>query len=1111
MDEVPRLERLSTPPSVAMTDVESFVQFLVVRVESSCDDPFFKGCSQDGRLGNLRSYLKSFLRVLVARTTLRVVRAQDCGDPEITVDLDSKESPEGHPLEEAISKEDSQGGNQQVAAGSGDTVVSPQRLSKRTIERVIRASRRFLERLAPFVGGAETAQDVLKYEYAVLMCRTVGDEEEPKLPPGYDPTVHTPFTGIFRRFLKRVVLREDVSVAASLLQSKKGWPELPEVRRIEALEEHLALITNREHDDDPEVKSLASEQAAVVTALGGAVRLISGRNLAPGKPLPRTFKFLPSASASYEVPQAKGGAAALFPPLVLRGFYTHGNDFLTRFVEKRFIDEAWESRVVDPKTYQGLVKQLRKGAQLTLEAKTEVTGLRPVQLVAPWRRPPLWTELPQIWQRWPDEEFAKFEFPDDFKEIEIVADPEPFGPMVRRKVYDVRPLKPRFLNFKLRPYIEEAERELDSWLGDVTRQLQSWLSLNDYLDDRAPSVDHPVTVMAIAEPSKFRIITKGPSLLYTALQPLQSDLLSWWKNSGVSTMKTDLLTRVNEMYEGTPSAWSWYSVDYKSATDFLWNRMSYKCLDAINHWHPVVNYELGQNSFRPAEVHYPGVEVDVTHVLPIVKERLSSLSEVSAFLIYREGEAAPEVASWSILSDLDSISKKVLEGRMKIVLNIDERVRPQTNGQLMGHPLSFPLLCLANLAVYVAFTDWWFHKLVDQIGTEREVLSWWVKQDPKLRLFAGLQSLRNHLLRNVLVNGDDMLFRAPKSISILVNGQVQEIDLRKRFGEFSLSVGLKPSLGKNYRSTTFAMINSKYFCLDPKAGKMREESYLNPKIVLGLSLKTGVSEATPAGLSREMNRMFHLAPWTRGVLPGSMRRFVDKFYRPGQTPNWFIPVHLGGCGIEPGLFEGLLQVKVTREQRKVAAYMLRNPLESLFKSGVRGCPGWVVEKFATNPEITTSPNRPEQEEEERSATQFERMTLLFQLTQLGLGNPKPAPSMWWPRKEDFGNLHPMKVSSFDKHWYQVVKPLGGIPPRPLHPITFHDHQPTRLKPLRYVARLVPGDLEFIGQTPAWWLQTSDKIRAEVLSISNDSLSFNLEQFKCLHLHVGDRLKEKRLE
>jgi hypothetical protein len=85
----------------------------------------------------------------------------------------------------------------------------------------------------------------------------------------------------------------------------------------------------------------------------------------------------------------------------------------------------------------------------------------------------------------------------------------------------------------------------------------------------------------------------------------------------------------------------------------------------------------------------------------------------------------------------------------------------QKNGQLMGHVISFIVLCLAN---YLSFLYSCF-----------------------------LAKVR---VPNVLINGDDILFVSPNS------------NHYENWCSFNISIGFIPSLGKNLSSRNFAQINS---------------------------------------------------------------------------------------------------------------------------------------------------------------------------------------------------------------------------------------------------------------------------------------------------------------
>jgi hypothetical protein len=93
----------------------------------------------------------------------------------------------------------------------------------------------------------------------------------------------------------------------------------------------------------------------------------------------------------------------------------------------------------------------------------------------------------------------------------------------------------------------------------------------------------------------------------------------------------------------------------------------------------------------------------------------------------------------------------------------DQNLQRQTNGQLMGHILSFPILCIANYIMF-RYTYW---------KMEREA-------------------------PNVLINGDDILFCATKE-------EYEEWKVQTN------KVGLVPSLGKNLFQTDIAQINSVLF------------------------------------------------------------------------------------------------------------------------------------------------------------------------------------------------------------------------------------------------------------------------------------------------------------
>jgi len=218
---------------------------------------------------------------------------------------------------------------------------------------------------------------------------------------------------------------------------------------------------------------------------------------------------------------------------------------------------------------------------------------------------------------------------------------------------------------------------------------------------------------------------------------------------------------------------------------------------------------------------------------------------------------------------------------------------PYSESQFMGHPLSFAILCTINLAAY-------------RLGLRR-----WVREDPSRYVDASLME------NAVLVNGDDMLFRCPRSFV-------------PTFLKAASDFGFKKSQGKNYVSPDTCMINSQTF--RRVGGLMKRFGYLNMRLVKGTNVKTGDSFATPTQIGKDLSKMVRLCPWTNCVIPSAIDRFrKEKGYSHGATyrPNWYLPVHLGGYGLDPEFAPKTW--KVTRSQREFAARFVADPSMALFR------------------------------------------------------------------------------------------------------------------------------------------------------------------------------------
>jgi hypothetical protein len=341
----------------------------------------------------------------------------------------------------------------------------------------------------------------------------------------------------------------------------------------------------------------------------------------------------------------------------------------------------------------------------------------------------------------------------------------------------------------------------------------------------------------IPEPGKFRIVTAGPAIQYTWLQPLQGSLLSNWANSSFSTMKEGWEEEVSSWE--TPEDWVWNSGDYKAATDQL-------------------------NSYSSAAALYSVMEI---YGLPEDFARKSGLLGAEIRMKTAVAEMEPY---------MESVSKKWSF--------------TQTNGQLMGHPLSFPLLCVINLAGLSAALK----EAVREGDLDRSAVQ--------------------YILDHTKVNGDDILFPCPKHFC-------------RRWERVTAELGLKLSVGKSYASTRFAMVNNVMFDMRNK----RRIGYLNQKLVLNHCLKTGESTMTPFEIGHAFNKMFELLPKASGFLPDAIRRRKDTPVY-GFQPNLFVPCELGGFGVDAKYAPG--RVNFTREQRIVAKGFWTGSINSfLFREG----------------------------------------------------------------------------------------------------------------------------------------------------------------------------------
>jgi len=225
------------------------------------------------------------------------------------------------------------------------------------------------------------------------------------------------------------------------------------------------------------------------------------------------------------------------------------------------------------------------------------------------------------------------------------------------------------------------------------------------------------TIQAVLEPNKIRVISKGNAIPYYSCRPLQKALFEALK--GIESFvlisrplsPTDLLP----LFKKAKKDWNWFSIDYSAATDGLSWKYSGRILNHIISGLEPRQQEIANRVLGPHNLHYP---------------RMSDSPGCVAF-----------------------------KGT-------------QTNGQLMGSILSFPILCLANLGVYLDAMSYYQTEFEDWTDEER--------------------------LEAVKINGDDMVYAAPP----------EYWDTHVEIGK---KVGLEMSIGKAYLHREYLNINSQSF------------------------------------------------------------------------------------------------------------------------------------------------------------------------------------------------------------------------------------------------------------------------------------------------------------
>jgi hypothetical protein len=275
--------------------------------------------------------------------------------------------------------------------------------------------------------------------------------------------------------------------------------------------------------------------------------------------------------------------------------------------------------------------------------------------------------------------------------------------------------------------------------------------------------------------------------------------------------------------------------------------------------------------------------------------------------------------------------------------------------------------------------------------------------------------------RNVIVNGDDMLFKCD-------NGFYHDF-----FLPTALDAGFKISQGKQYLSPDACMINSQVF-IRRKTGVMKRVGYLNLRLVKGSALKTGESKAVPTMISRDLSKMVKLVPWTGCTIPAALSRWKKDWFGPRYRPNWYLPVHLGGFGMDITLAPS--NWRVTKSQREVAAMFIADPRLGLYRHDGVSIPTASYAGAVANWRLMVGAYvQQEHESFDLSDSWLERIAYAVRAAKLERQtSDKVFVTKFFPQHR----LKPMAVESLARYWVARWMAVGLPPCPPLGRIKVRD-------------------------------------------------------------------------
>jgi hypothetical protein len=345
-------------------------------------------------------------------------------------------------------------------------------------------------------------------------------------------------------------------------------------------------------------------------------------------------------------------------------------------------------------------------------------------------------------------------------------------------------------------------------------------------------------IMGLVEPNKIRPITIQCILYQIGAIPLKELLIWIWKRCGLGTMDQEYLDRISTWRPGA----SINSVDYTGATNHMLPEATQFCLEYfLDSLQPLLNME--EEMFKDFKQF--NLKCADMRILNLI-----GACEMS--------NGQPSIIKTSELKKAGYDIKKDPK-RMQLL---------QKNGQLMGNPLSFVLLCTINLASILSY------RLDNEISLSLEPP---VPMPPRQMYYEGdyendfyfqirvprpmikyriPSTLVDEMLEDVIINGDDTVFKVIRKDQ---DDQAVHAEKAKQFG-------LLINFQKSWQSKEFFSLNSIlfYFHWDKalRAHVPLSVGYLNQAMLYNNNIKN-IEGINGENFSSCLEQVYKYGPDTR--------------------------------------------------------------------------------------------------------------------------------------------------------------------------------------------------------------------------------------------------------